>query len=98
MSNDNQRTFVSQLPNRPYCADEMGYTKIRNKEKALKMLYLQANQPAIQTCLLFDIDEQNSFFKFEEANLPIPQFITKSVKHSKQDKHRSDTLQQLNQR
>lgn len=78
MVNDNQRTFVSQLPQRPYCADEMGYTKIRNKEKALKMLYLQANQPAIQTCMLFDIDEQDCFYKFEDANLPVPHFITKS--------------------
>lgn len=42
------------------------------------MLYLQANQPAIQTCLLFDLDEDNAFYKFDEVGLPVPTFITKS--------------------
>ena len=53
---------------------------IRNKAKALEMLYLQANQPAIQTCLLFDLDKKNSFYTFEKVGLPIPHFITKTPK------------------
>ena len=52
--------FKNQMPNKPYCTNnlDMGLS-IRNKAKALEMLYLQANQPAIQTCLLFDLDKKN---------------------------------------
>ncbi|WP_284069996.1 replication initiation protein, partial [Escherichia coli] len=53
---------------------------MRNKANALEMLYLQANQPAILTCLLFDLDKINSFYTFEKVVLPIPHFITKSPK------------------
>ena len=51
--------FKNQMPNKPYCTNnlDMGLS-IRNKAKALEMLYLQANQPAIQTCLLFDLDKK----------------------------------------
>jgi len=79
MYNDNQQSFVSQMPLKPYCSNnlERGLS-IRKKEKALEMLYIQANQPALQTCLLFDLDENNCFYKFEEVNLPVPHFITKS--------------------
>ena len=79
MYEDNRQNFISQMPYKPYCSNnlESGLT-IRKKEKALEMLYIQANQPTIQTCLLFDIDKENSFYTFEEAGLPVPQFITKS--------------------
>ena len=73
--------FKNQMPNKPYCTNnlDMGLS-IRNKAKALEMLYLQANQPAIQTCLLFDLDKKNSFYTFEKVGLPIPHFITKTPK------------------
>lgn len=78
-NNDNRQNFISQMPFKPYCSDNLDNgLKIRKKEKALEMLYIQANQPAIQTCLLFDLDEENCFFKFEDVGLPVPHFITKS--------------------
>lgn len=71
--------FKNQLPVKPYCSNNLeNGLSIRNKNKALEMLYLQANQPAIQTCLLFDLDENNAFYKFEDVGLPVPTFITKS--------------------
>lgn len=77
--NDTIETFKNQLPVKPYCSNDLeNGLIIRNKNKALEMLYLQANQPSIQTCLLFDLDEDNAFYKFEEVGLPIPTFITKS--------------------
>ncbi|WP_179991741.1 MULTISPECIES: replication initiation protein [unclassified Acinetobacter] len=80
-NNDNRQNFISQMPMKPYCSDDLSNgLRIRKKEKALEMLYIQANQPAIQTCLLFDLDEENCFYKFEEVNLPVPHFITKSPK------------------
>lgn len=73
--------FKNQIPNKPYCTNNLDYgLSIRNKAKALEMLYLQANQPAIQTCLLFDLDKKNSFYTFEKVGLPIPHFITKTPK------------------
>ncbi|EHD7215101.1 replication initiation protein [Klebsiella quasipneumoniae subsp. similipneumoniae] len=79
MYEDNRQNFISQMPYKPYCSNDLtsGLT-IRKREKALEMLYIQANQPTIQTCLLFDIDKENSFYTFEEAGLPVPQFITKN--------------------
>lgn len=73
--------FKNQMPNKPYCTNNLDQgLSIRNKAKALEMLYLQANQPAIQTCLLFDLDKKNSFYTFEQVGLPIPHFITKTPK------------------
>ena len=55
----NMETFKNQLPIKPYCSNDLSVgVSIRNKQKALEMLYIQANQPAIQTCLVFDLDEQ----------------------------------------
>jgi hypothetical protein len=80
-NNDNRQNFISQLPIKPFCSNDLSTgLRIRKKEKALEMLYLQANQPAMQTCLLFDLDEDNCFYKFEEVSLPVPHFITKSPK------------------
>lgn len=80
-NNDNRQNFISQLPVKPFCSNDLSTgLRIRKKEKALEMLYLQANQPAMQTCLLFDLDEDNCFYKFEEVSLPVPHFITKSPK------------------
>ena len=72
-NNDNQQNFVSQMPVKPYCSDDLSTgLRIRKKEKALEMLYIQANQPAIQTCLLFDLDDDNCFYKFEDVGLRWP--------------------------
>lgn len=74
--------FKNQMPNKPYCTNnlDMGLS-IRNKAKALEMLYLQANQPAIQTCLLFDLDKKNSFYTFEKVGYP---YLTLLQKHQRQ--------------
>jgi hypothetical protein len=72
-NNDNQQNFVSQMPVKPYCSDDLSTgLRIRKKEKALEMLYIQANQPAIQTCLLFDLDDDNCFYKFEDVASSTP--------------------------
>lgn len=79
MYNHNKQIFISQTPYKPYCTNNLDDgVIIRKRDKALEMLYIQANQPAIQTCLLFDLDKDNSFYAFEDAGLPVPHFITKS--------------------
>lgn len=75
----NREKFINQLPNKPYCSNDLQTgLRIRNRQKAIEMLYIQANQPAMHTCLLFDLDQKNSFYQFEQASLPVPHFITKS--------------------
>ncbi|EKN3243268.1 replication initiation protein [Escherichia coli] len=76
---NNIEVFKNQLPRKPFCSNDLSSgVSIRNKNKALEMMYIQANQPAIQTCLVFDLDEDNAFFKFEEVGLPVPHAITKN--------------------
>jgi len=76
---NNIEVFKNQLPRKPFCSNDLSLgVSIRNKNKALEMMYIQANQPAIQTCLVFDLDEDNAFFKFEEVGLPVPHAITKN--------------------
>lgn len=71
--------FKSQLPHKPYCSNDLSSGLfIRQKEKAIEKLYIQANNPAVQHSLLFDIDIENGFYTFEEAGLPVPHFITKN--------------------
>lgn len=77
-------TFKNQLPIKPYCSNDLSLgVSIRNKQKAMEMLYIQANQPAIQTCLVFDLDQDNAFYKFEEVGLPVPHAITKNPKNGR---------------
>jgi len=81
---NNIEHFKSQLPHKPYCTNDLNSGLfIRHKEKALEKLYIQANNPAIQHSLLFDIDIENGFYTFEEAGLPVPHFITKSPESGK---------------
>lgn len=76
---NNIEVFKNQLPRKPFCSNDLSSgVSIRNKNKALEMMYIQANQPAIQTCLVFDLDEENAFYKFEEVGLPVPHAITKN--------------------
>lgn len=77
-------TFKNQLPIKPYCSNDLSLgVSIRNKQKAMEMLYIQANQPAIQTCLVFDLDQDNAFYKFKEVGLPVPHAITKNPKNGR---------------
>ncbi|HAS8353365.1 TPA: hypothetical protein I7721_19965 [Vibrio vulnificus] len=84
MYKDNQEVIISQLPHKPYCSDNLDYgLKIKPKNKALNMLYLQLNNPSVQTCLLFDIDKDNSFYAFEDAGLPPPHFTTQNPENGR---------------
>ena len=39
-NNDNQQNFVSQMPVKPYCSDDLSTgLRIRKKEKALEMMH-----------------------------------------------------------
>lgn len=63
-----------RAPKRPYC----GLTKIariRDREAALSMPFLQLNPPALESWLILDIDRECSGFEAQDAGLPEPTFV-----------------------
>jgi hypothetical protein len=78
--NNNFRSiFYQNLPHKPYCMDEIpGYMHIRPKQKALQKPYIQINPPCFVTHLIFDIDRNDAFFAWFDANLPQPNWISKN--------------------
>lgn len=75
----NRERLKSQIPNKPYATNDLDFgLTIQRKSSALDMKYIQVNHPLFLHCMLFDIDKENCFYEYENANLPEPNFITKS--------------------
>jgi len=71
--------FYEKLPYKPYCTDDFSTgLKIRPKKTAIQMPYLQNNPPCLITSLVFDIDRQDAYFAWSDANLPTPTWIAKN--------------------
>lgn len=71
MNNDNQQLLISQISNRPYCADNFDEGIYReNKNKALKKKHIQLNNSVRKHCMTFDLDYEMSFLADESADLP----------------------------
>ena len=84
MNNINLEILKSQLPRKPYCADDLQFgLQIQLRDKALRKKYLQINNPAIQHSLIFDIDIDNCFFNFEKNNAPPPNIIIKNPQNGR---------------
>ena len=66
--------FVNSLPKRPYCMVEKGRgVVIRDVSQALKLPYIQPNQPNSKTWLMFDVDRRTSPEQItDDLNLPAP--------------------------
>lgn len=76
---DFRSIFYQNLPHKPYCSDDLGCGLIiRPKKTAIKMPYIQHNQPCLVTSLVFDIDRPDAFFAWSDANLPTPHWISKN--------------------
>lgn len=72
MGNNNQQILLSQISNRPFCADNFTDGVFReSKEKALKKRHIQLNSNVRKHCMTFDIDYENSFYADEYADLPV---------------------------
>ena len=55
-----KRVFFSRLPEKPYCADFLGYTVIRGRSKAALKKYIQVNHPSYKHFIVIDIDVQGA--------------------------------------
>lgn len=71
--------FYEKLPKKPYCSDDLGRgVIIRPKRTAIQMPYIQHNPPCLVSSLVFDIDRQDAYFAWSDANLPTPTWIAKN--------------------
>ncbi|MWN91372.1 hypothetical protein GQ597_11775 [Gilliamella sp. Pra-s65] len=83
-NNNNLHILKSQLPNRPYCSDDLQFgLQIQLKNKALCKRYLQINNPAVQHSFIFDIDIDNCFYNWEKNNAPPPNIIIKNKQNGR---------------
>ena len=69
---DFRSNFYQNLPHKPYCTDELGYTFINPKPIAIKKRYLQHNPPCMVVYLVFDIDRSDAVMAWFDAGLPLP--------------------------
>ena len=77
-SNAFQLDLFESLPNKPYCADELGVTFIRGKIIAIKKKYIQVNRPSTDVYLVFDLDYEHSALAWSDVNLPAPAWVSKN--------------------
>jgi hypothetical protein len=71
--------FYEKLPHKPYCSDDLGHgVIIRPKRTAIQKPYIQHNPPCLVSSLVFDIDRQDAYFAWSDANLPTPTWIAKN--------------------
>lgn len=65
--------FFNNLAYKPYCADDFLFgVQVRSKKTAIKMQYIQGNQPCMVHYLFFDIDRSDAVMAWYDANLPMP--------------------------
>jgi len=75
--------FKENLPEKPYVSSNLQQITIRPVKKAIFYEYIQANNPFNIRWLIFDVDrKEQSFFAWEEANLPSPNIIVKNPENA----------------
>lgn len=67
--------FRTSLPRKPYCSNQKGFTLIRGREQAARMLYVQPNSPHLRMWLVYDVDRPGAAVSWQDASLPAPTWI-----------------------
>jgi hypothetical protein len=70
--------FAERLPEKPYCAEKLGFTFIRAKASAMRRPYIQPNSPNETHCLVFDVDRPAAAIDWEDLQCPPPSIITRN--------------------
>lgn len=82
MKNIQLNDFFSNLAHKPYCSDELLHgLKIRPKTTAIKMQYIQGNQPCMLHYFFFDIDRSEAVMAWHDENLPNPYWTAQNPKN-----------------
>lgn len=67
------QTFKNNLPQKPYCTDELQYgLKIRSAETAIKKRFIQPNKPTDLRWLVYDVDRPTAHFDWDDVRAPAP--------------------------
>lgn len=75
-------SFLTPLPYRPYCADDLADgVRIRPLKIAKNRRYLQINPPTQQHYLVFDVDRQGAAFAWEDCNVAPPNYAAINPKN-----------------
>lgn len=75
---DFRSNFYQNLPHKPYCTDDLGYSFINPKEIAIKKRYLQHNPPCKVVYLIFDLDQCDGVMAWFDAGLPKPTWTSQN--------------------
>ena len=68
-----------RLPLRPYCTDDLEVgLRIRGRNSALKLPYIQVNPPKLKFWMIFDVDRPASGYDWDKANLPMPAWVSQN--------------------
>lgn len=82
MKNIQLSDFFANLAHKPYCSTDLGYgLKIRSKQTAITMPYIQGNQPCMVHYFFFDIDHPQAVFAWFDVNLPMPYWTAQNRKN-----------------
>ncbi|MBF7684092.1 replication initiation protein [Acinetobacter sp. B5B] len=82
MKNIQLTDFFINLAHKPYCSDELLYgLKIRPKTTAIKMQYIQGNQPCMLHYFFFDIDRSEAVMAWHDKNLPMPYWTAQNPRN-----------------
>lgn len=80
ITNFNKENFYKNLANHPFCSnnfDQHGIFK-KHKKEAVNYEYIQYNNDAFVSALVFDIDEPMGAIKWDFVNLPKPNIIMRN--------------------
>ncbi|ECP5540391.1 plasmid replication protein [Salmonella enterica] len=74
--------FADNLPNRPYCTDELLYgLRIRDKEQAILARFIQHNPPHSMYWFGLDVDRVGAAIDWTDCNAPAPNITVKNQKN-----------------
>ncbi|WP_179207380.1 replication initiation protein, partial [Klebsiella pneumoniae] len=72
--------FINQIISKPFCTDDFNRDGIyrANKRQALNKVYIEHNNDSFINSIVFDIDTETAAIAWQDANIPIPNFITQN--------------------
>lgn len=74
--------FFNNLAHKPYCSSDLGFgLRIRSKQIAIKMQYIQGNQPCMLHYFFFDIDRPEAVMAWHDENLPKPYWTAQNPRN-----------------
>lgn len=73
--------FRENLPEKPYCTDELGSLFIRPKEQAVSRRYIQHNSPFDLCWFVYDVDRPTAHFDWYERGAPAPNITAMNLEN-----------------